>query len=77
MFTPTHYGYLFRTFAEGDAYLEVALLAACGYTADDVLHTLVRLVKERKIPLYRTGPSQGHLLCGNRWNTGFGAPHFT
>jgi hypothetical protein len=77
MFTPSQYSRSFRTFAEGDAYLEVALLAACGYTAEEVLHTMTRLVKERVLPLYRMDPWQGNSMNSiiHVWSTYFSAPH--
>jgi hypothetical protein len=75
IFTPSQYSRSFRTFAEGDAYLEVALLTACGYTAEDVLHTMVRLVKERVLPLYRMELWQGNSMGPIAWFTDFRAPH--
>jgi hypothetical protein len=77
IFTPSQYSRSFRTLAEGDAYLEVALLTACGYTAEDVIHTMIRLVKERILPLYRMDPWQGNSMNSiiHVWSNYFSVPH--
>jgi hypothetical protein len=74
MYIPSSYNQRFTSFAEGDAYLEAALLVASGYTAEPVLHTMKRLVKEgklihimgarRRIPV--RAPDQ--LFYNDRWN---------
>jgi hypothetical protein len=58
MYMPSCYHQRFTRFAEGDAYLEAALLVASGYTAELVLHTMERLVKEGKLI---------HIMSGRRW----------
>jgi hypothetical protein len=67
IYMPWDYDRGFRSFAEGDAYLEVALLTAYGYTAEPVLLTMVRLVKEGTLPPYRMGAPQGFPPSGGSW----------
>jgi hypothetical protein len=53
MYMPTQCTDWFQNVAEGDAYLEAALLIACGYMAESVLHTMSRLVNGGILPRYR------------------------
>jgi hypothetical protein len=67
MFIPWYYAQDFRTYAEGDACLEVALLVVCGYSTGAVLHTMVRLVREGKLAPYSKCKPDVYVEKGWRW----------
>jgi hypothetical protein len=54
-FMPEYYAQGFKTYAQGDACLEVALLVVCGYSTDAILHTMVGLVMNGKLAPYSLG----------------------
>lgn len=59
IYTYEYYSSSFKSSAEGDAYLEAALLVACGFAIEDVKSAMVKLAKEGKLARYgRTSPKQ-------------------
>jgi hypothetical protein len=67
VYMPSCYTQYFRTYAEGDAYLETALLVACGYSSKAVVSTMVNLVKNGKLGPYIACDIRGHVKSGRRW----------
>lgn len=60
----------FKTYAEGDIYLEVALLVACGICPREAVSTMLEFVKEGKLTPYEGGKVWGHTKSGRRWPLG-------
>ncbi|CAO2651291.1 Nn.00g095880.m01.CDS01 [Neocucurbitaria sp. VM-36] len=67
MFMPTQYDARFKSCAEGDMYLEAALLVANGYPIEEVKIWMVRLAKEGKLMRYRKNSGLGVGGCSRGW----------
>jgi hypothetical protein len=68
IFNPENYYAGFRTYGEGDAYLEAALLVACRYEVERVLEAMARLVKSGFLPAYKKRKVRGGCgRSGSRW----------
>jgi hypothetical protein len=71
IYLPMEYMEGFSRNAEGDAYLELALLVSCGYTVEPVLRRMVSLHKTGKLRPYTPGRLAGHSMrCVERWSPG-------
>ncbi|KAH7398954.1 hypothetical protein DE146DRAFT_512890 [Phaeosphaeria sp. MPI-PUGE-AT-0046c] len=70
IYMPSSYSQYFGTYGEADAYLETALLVACGYSAEPVISTMVKLVKEGQLSPYMGDKVWGHTKSGRRWPSG-------
>lgn len=75
MYMHSSYVQYFATYAEGDIYLEVALLVACGFCPRQVVSTMVEFVKEGKLRPYVGGKVWGHTKSGRRWPSGVNEQH--
>jgi hypothetical protein len=68
MYIEMEYFPAFNTYREGEAYIEVALLVACGYATDDVLTAMLRLAKMNRLRNYT--PDWSHepvVTWGDDW----------
>ncbi|KAF2829900.1 hypothetical protein CC86DRAFT_403238 [Ophiobolus disseminans] len=63
MYLPELFAASFESYHDGDPYVEVALLVACGYSSQDVLDGMLKLAKRGKLKYYRVVTIWGG-VCG-------------
>ncbi|KAL5118201.1 hypothetical protein ACEQ8H_003873 [Pleosporales sp. CAS-2024a] len=70
IYMPSYYQQLFQTTAEGDACLEVALLMVCGFGREQVVKSMVGLVKDGQMRPYAQGKYEWEVKRERRWGNG-------
>ncbi|KAH8730658.1 hypothetical protein GQ44DRAFT_451604 [Phaeosphaeriaceae sp. PMI808] len=68
MYMSSAYVDWFGLYAEDEAYLEVALLVACGFSKEGALESLFKLAKQGKLAPYIVGRPDRTIMRARRWN---------